>query len=307
MPLKRLLLLALGAFVAAAVACGEEAAPKTIGESLQEVETGRKSVREVEGLVKSATDISPTEGAQEFVVTTSDDFEIAGTYYRYDGKRSIPLVLMLHEAGGSREDWTEAAEYLYDAGFGVLNIDFRGHGKSTSKAGATVGHDSFSEDDWQNLTIDARAVLEWVQQDEAIDIVRIGLIGSKTGANVAVKVLYAEADLRAAFLVSPNPVYNGIDITAELPLREEQNIFIMTGNAKPEALDFTKEFYDVGLTTRKRYEIYDTALEGLDLVREMWTNGLVVVEADSSWGTPAIADQQRKFDKVLVDFVIRNI
>ena len=307
MSLKRLLLMALGAFLAAAAACGQEDAPKTIGESLQEVETGRKSVREIEGLVKSATDISPTEGAQDFVVTTSDDFEIAGTYYRYNGKRSIPLVLMLHEAGGSREDWTETAEFLYDAGFGVLNIDFRGHGKSVSRAGATVSHDSFSEDDWQNLAIDARAVLEWVQQDEAIDIVRIGLVGSKTGANVAVKVLYAEADLRAAFLVSPNPVYNGIDITAELPLREEQNIFIMTGNTKPEVLDFTRDFYNVGLTTRKRYEIYDTALEGLDLVREMWTNGLVVVDADSSWGTPAIADQQRKFDKVLVDFVIRNI
>ena len=305
---KGLLVATLLAGVLAVAACGDEDEVKSFGEQLQEIETGRKDVRQTAGQAKSFTKIDITEGPQEFTVTTVDDWEISGTYYRYDGNRTIPIILMLHEEGSSREDWRSLSEFLWDAGFGVVNIDFRGHGASTTRAGEQVTHEQFTDEDWRGLVTDARAVLEYIQTDAAVDIIRFGIFGSKIGGNVAIKVLQLEDDLRAAFVVNAQPSYQGIDISEDIVLREEQNILVLAGTEPKADADFARLIYDTAITTRKRLEIYETSLKGMELVNEMRENGHVVAEAQSSWGVPSAGPEVRRlFDKFILDFVIRNI
>jgi len=144
-----------------------------------------------------------------------DDVEVRGTYFRYNGKRSIPVILMLHQVGGTRQDWRPVAEYLWEAGFGVVTIDFRGHGESTKKGDATLDYREFTDEDWQGLVTDARAALEYASGDEAVDIVRFGVFGASLGASVAAKVLNQQTDVRSALLVSPGRSYQGLDVTGE--------------------------------------------------------------------------------------------
>ena len=89
------------------------------------------------------------EGADEIpepeniTLETKDLLLLKCTWYAgWKGKKSVP-ILMLHGAGGNRNDYAPLAEYLQKQGHAVLVPDLRGHGGSTKfKGGAAPKHKS---------------------------------------------------------------------------------------------------------------------------------------------------------------------
>ena len=113
-------------------------------------------------------------------------------------------VLLLHEAGATREVWRPFAEKLAKNDFVVVAVDLRGHGASGGTRDDT---------DWTKLVADAQAGLTWLESKGVADI---GVVGSEQGANLAFATLAANRQVDTAVLLSPSLSANGLKVSAAL-------------------------------------------------------------------------------------------
>jgi pimeloyl-ACP methyl ester carboxylesterase len=109
---------------------------------------------------------SPPEGFEEIALTANDGVSLEG-WYAPPGNGAV--ILLLHGAGGSREDLTAYADMLTRHGYGVLALDLRGHGLSqgiTNRLG------------WES-TLDVGAAVTYLGTRP--DVQRIGGLGLSMG------------------------------------------------------------------------------------------------------------------------------
>jgi pimeloyl-ACP methyl ester carboxylesterase len=101
--------------------------------------------------------------------------------------RSRATVVLLHGAGENRTATLPQAQVLSRAGFGVLLLDARGHGRSGGR-GTDVGWDGDG---------DVRAALDFLATRPDVDPTRIGLLGLSMGAEEAIGAAAADPRVRA--------------------------------------------------------------------------------------------------------------
>lgn len=109
------------------------------------------------------------------------DDRIAGTFVQPASSSPYPTVLMLHGFGSSRDEvgnmFIDAAHALASEGIASLRIDFRGGGDSEG---------SFEDTTVDGQLEDTKRALKWLQENNAVDPSRIGLLGFSLGAAIAV-------------------------------------------------------------------------------------------------------------------------
>ena len=133
---------------------------------------------------------------------TADGWTIKGTLY--SASESGGAVVLLHQRGGSKSDWTVLCESLKTAGVTALAIDQRGAGESTEGPGGK-GDDA----PW-DTSEDIAAAVGFLKNHK-----KIGLAGASYGANNALIYASKRPDrIKAVALFSPGADYNGLK-TAE--------------------------------------------------------------------------------------------
>src|SRR5215210_5458454 len=66
--------------------------------------------------------------ARRIAIRTEDGVSLSGAYYE-PSRRPAPGIILLPMLHRSHDDWDAAAQYLSDAGFAVVAIDFRPAGE----------------------------------------------------------------------------------------------------------------------------------------------------------------------------------
>ncbi len=115
--------------------------------------------------------------AEAVHIASSDGIILAGSYWPAPGGRagrSAPAVLLLHGNNNTRGSMTRLAEWLNGQGYGVLTVDFRGHGQSTP----AIKSFGLKEAD------DAHAAFAWLQERQPG--AKIGVVGYSLGGAAAV-------------------------------------------------------------------------------------------------------------------------
>jgi pimeloyl-ACP methyl ester carboxylesterase len=105
-------------------------------------------------------------------LVAGDGVAIAGSYWP-DARPDAPAILLLHGVDASRAAFTRHALWLNGLGYGVLAIDFRGHGESGA-APRTFG---------LNEARDAAAALAFLRAGAPSR--RVGVIGASLGGAAA--------------------------------------------------------------------------------------------------------------------------
>lgn len=122
--------------------------------------------------------------------TTKDSYIIKSTlsYEKKAGQIKYPTVVLLHSIGYSSADWGDLVQILNSAGFAVLSIDLRGHGKSiydTNLKQKTWVY--FTPKTFQKYPNDIAAVLKEAQaKSKIISLENMAIIGADVGANTAI-------------------------------------------------------------------------------------------------------------------------
>lgn len=119
----------------------------------------------------------PPDGFDDITFVTDDNIRLAGWYVPPSNKA---VIILLHGAGGSREQLRPYAKFLSDHGYGVLALDLRGHGASDGKTNR-LG--------WQG-TEDVAAAVKYLLAQPEVEF--IGGLGLSMGGEV---LLGAASDL----------------------------------------------------------------------------------------------------------------
>jgi pimeloyl-ACP methyl ester carboxylesterase len=127
-------------------------------------------------------------------ITALDGLILKGDYYV--AEEAAPTVLLLHMVGSQRNAWTPLIPELTDAGYNVLNPDFRGHGETGGIA------------DWVAAQDDTQLWLNWLNVREEVDSVSI--VGASIGANLALINCANDAYCVTAVALSPGLDYYNV-------------------------------------------------------------------------------------------------
>jgi esterase/lipase len=138
---------------------------------------------------------------ESITLHTSDGLKLSANYY--EGSKHAATIILLHSLRRSKDDYKTLAEALYERGFGVIALDFRGHGESEGN------WNSFLPQDYNNMVFDVLAAREYLKQRQA-NYKKLAIIGSSIGANVALRFAATQPDVKTVILLSCGIEYHGI-------------------------------------------------------------------------------------------------
>jgi len=189
---------------------------------------------------------------------TKDNVKIVGDFY--DAK-ALPAqageksVLLLHILPGDRSDFSEFAEFLWQNGYNVLNIDERGHGDSDAWPGEMGSWQEFTQVDYDKMIYDAEAAAQWLENK--IPQTKMSLVGGSIGANVAM-IFGAKNQPEVIVALSPGINYRGIK--TEIAARNyRQNLLLVASYDDIYAFESAEKLFEIAKASNKEFIKYEQA------------------------------------------------
>lgn len=193
---------------------------------------------------------------------TTDHVTIQTTVYS-PGSSSGPGLILLHQAGSSRESWAPFARVARAEGYFSIAIDLRGHGQSTALPGHT-NPGAFTKDDWLAVLQDIpRAKQKLIDAGANPD--KIAIMGASIGANLALRYAATDPQIQAVVLLSPGEEYNGIGITQTVQTYSDRPILLMATQNDGYAARSAKKLDDLA-PEYTELRLYPGAAHGTDLL-----------------------------------------
>ncbi len=153
---------------------------------------------------------------REIIVHTPDGWTLHGTYY--PGRKGMPVILLMHKLGSDRSEFIGLAGELSARGYNVVAYDARGHGESTLHNGRRETFESFSDQDFENMTTDIDSVLKYLRGNYVGDKALVGLVGASIQSSTGLVYAAKHPEVKALVMLSPGLAYHNIDTT--LPMKE---------------------------------------------------------------------------------------
>jgi pimeloyl-ACP methyl ester carboxylesterase len=156
--------------------------------------------------------------AERVEIATEDKKVLVGTYWApKDQKGAAPAAVLVHDAGGRREDLVEVAERLHKQGFGVLAIDLRHHGESAGKdkPWAELGEDERAKA-WTFALRDVKACASWIGRQAAVHSSNVSLLGDRAGCTLVTRHAARDENVRSLTLLDPPAQQFGFDLERDI-------------------------------------------------------------------------------------------
>ena len=156
---------------------------------------------------------APTEATLPMTISASDGTVLQARYYTALSGPA-PAVLLIHQAGGSQQDWEPLVPALHGAGYAVLTLDLRGHGSSGGLP------------EWAQMPGDVQAALRQLSELPSVDPSRIVTIGASVGANLALNACADLVGCAATVALSPGLDYYGLATAPAIPRLRDRPLLI---------------------------------------------------------------------------------
>lgn len=181
---------------------------------------------------------------QNIEVQTKDKRVIKATlsYVKIDGLKKYPMVVLLHSVGYSSENWGDLITELNNAGYAVLAVDLRGHGKSIYDA-------SFHERPWIYFTAkaylkmpdDVIAIIKTTQQQiKLVSWDNMAFVGADIGANTAI-LAASQMPKKPKTMVLISPITSFKGLYTPIAMAEMGNIPILAMASKKDRYSLQEE------------------------------------------------------------------
>ena len=195
--------------------------------------------------------------ASELTITSEDGFKLYGWLDKpIVTKKSNPIILFAHQFGSDHTIWNKLAKNFNAKGFATLNVDLRGHGKSTlqnNKENKVITDNrldhikealvqSDEKVGFEKIPSDLSAWLEHISEDETIDMENLYLFGSSLGGGTIIPLL-SEYEVKALVAISAGKLKKLADnVDMALAGSMTKTLFIAAKNDALGAADTTMEY-----------------------------------------------------------------
>lgn len=137
---------------------------------------------------------------QSVTLGTEDGWQLSALY---QPSSNGVFVLMLHDLGRSKEDFSPFIKKLKENGYGALAVDLRGHGQSVNLGVQTEFQRTGSDNEFNKMVRDVTASVNFLNK-KGITNDKIFIMGAGLGANVAAKALIFNTDIAGVLLLTPS-------------------------------------------------------------------------------------------------------
>ncbi|HXG64543.1 MAG TPA: dienelactone hydrolase family protein, partial [Blastocatellia bacterium] len=146
-----------------------------------------------------ADHILSTGSLAEVSFQTADGWTIYGNLrVPQNAAGKLPAVILLHSGLSDRHAYHELEAELARAGLVVLNIDWRGRGKSTGKG----KYFELTKAERDKGHLDALAAVNFLAAQPNVDAARIGILGTVIGARYAMAAAAEDPRIRTAVVLT---------------------------------------------------------------------------------------------------------
>ena len=190
---------------------------------------------------------------------TKDNVKIVGDFYPAQGGPASggdgKSALLLHILPGDRSDLSEFAEFLWQNGYNVLNIDGRGYGDSEAWPEEMGSWQEFVQADYDKMIYDAEAAAQWLENK--ISGTKLALIGGSISANVAM-IFGAKHQPKIIVALSPGINYHGIK--TEIAARNyRQGLLLAASYDDAYAFESAERLFEISTAKNKEFIKYEQA------------------------------------------------
>lgn len=155
----------------------------------------------------------PTQAQLPMLISAGDGLVLRGTFFGPD-VRPAPGILMVHDRERDRTTWDDLAARLQAAGYAILTIDIRGHGKT----GGAVN--------WLLAQADVRAALSQLALLPGVNHTQLVVIGAGIGANLGLNACADQTGCAGVVMLSPGLDYRGITTAEAMARLGSRPVFI---------------------------------------------------------------------------------
>ncbi len=193
---------------------------------------------------------------KEYSVRTTDAWDIYFTIYyskeEHDVTAPDTAVVLLHQLGSDRSDFDELVPLLHEdlPTADIIAVDWRGHGKSTSKG----TYQQFGSADYKLVKRDLESV------KDKLGVLRPSIktyyiVGVSMGSSIALDYGAENDDVAKVVMVSPGTAYHDFNIEedAEIYLHE---LYLATASEDRYSMSSANEIYGLCPSDNKELMIY---------------------------------------------------
>ncbi|NLX23586.1 MAG: alpha/beta fold hydrolase [Phycisphaerae bacterium] len=143
-------------------------------------------------------------------LTAEDQVPLAGVYLSSSSTtgQPQPMAILIHGAHSDHTTWDAALGPLADAGFAVLAIDLRGHGRSATEQVPQADGATFRQ-----MYKDVSAAYLWLRDQPNADPTRFVLVAAGAGCGIALDYTRRDRSVDGVILLSPGTDTVGPDLT----------------------------------------------------------------------------------------------
>jgi pimeloyl-ACP methyl ester carboxylesterase len=201
---------------------------------------------------------------EEIVLETEDGWQIHGTLHLPAALEKAPAVLLIHQGGSDRGEWAPYIPPLVARGYAVLAYDVRGHGAS----GKVEDLRALFDDPGQ-APRDLDAAIAFLRDHPAVDELRIGVVGSSIGANLAV-VANHHYGLPGVALAGKTSAARNLAGLPEGEKLELRSLFFLAaaGDQDGQRAAWARELYDLTQEPRQLHIVEGSATHGVGVFEE---------------------------------------
>jgi dienelactone hydrolase len=149
---------------------------------------------------------------------------------------SAPMVILLHMYRSDRSAWKPLIKPLHEAGFAVLAIDMRGHGKNANRKTRqrVVRRDPavFAE-----MANDVRGAYDWLAKQDRVDRSRFAVVGASVGCSVALRYAGIDPSVDAVVCLTPGTDYLGLDSVTDAEKVKGRHVLLIANEDERQASD----------------------------------------------------------------------
>lgn len=154
-----------------------------------------------------------TFNATDGVVIEADFYPV-----KVEGATTTPAAILIHMYPKDRSSWKSLVPELRAKGIAVLAYDIRGNGGGTKPEAMNLkeGYTKKTPALFQNAALDVLGAVDFLRQQEFIDVSRVALVGASIGCSISLDAATRTNDLRGIVCLSPGSNYFEVDSLAHI-------------------------------------------------------------------------------------------
>ena len=151
-------------------------------------------------LTLAAVPVGAAPSEQSVSLSTKDGWTLSAVYLP---ATKGSTVVLLHDLGKNKAEFSSFRKALAKAGFGYIAPDLRGHGQSTARGSYKSFAKEGTDNPFNKMMQDTLAAVSFLKS-KGVNEDHIILLGTGLGANVAAKTAGALPNLKGIALISPS-------------------------------------------------------------------------------------------------------